>query len=94
MGACGRCVRRVPNGIFKRIPPMRLGSRNLDLNIAATHRRAHCFNNALHMGTQLRPLLNPENHDGDFPVRKILLVAQILVGRQQNIEASLFGNRQ
>jgi hypothetical protein len=37
-------------------------------------------------------LLNPENQDGDFPVRQILLVAQILVGSQQDIEAGLFGS--
>lgn len=30
--------------------PMPLGRRNLDLNIAATHRSAHCINNLLHMG--------------------------------------------
>ena len=73
---------------------MRLGSRYLDLNIAATHRCAHGFNNSLHMGPQLRLLLNPENYDGNLSVLKILLVAQILVGRQQDIEAGLFSSRQ
>jgi hypothetical protein len=46
------------------------------------------------VATQLRPLLNSENQDGDFPLGQILLVSQILVCSQQDIEASRLGSRQ
>ncbi|MDP9013720.1 MAG: transposase [Pseudomonadota bacterium] len=38
-GACVRFVLRVPNGTSK----LRLGSRNLDLHIAAAHRCVDCW---------------------------------------------------
>jgi hypothetical protein len=69
------------------------GRRNLDLDIAAGHRCVHRLDDTLYMRTQLWPLLNTEHHDGDFPVAQILLLAQIFVGRQQNIEAGLFSRR-
>ena len=52
-----------------------------------TRRRAiHGGNDPFDVATQNRPLLTAEHHERDRPSRQVLLIAQVLVGRQQNID--------
>jgi hypothetical protein len=49
--------------------------RDIDLNIATKHGGVDSVNNVLNVQAELRPLLTAENHDGDFPAHKVLLIA-------------------
>jgi hypothetical protein len=42
------------------------------------------------MMLKTRPLLEAENHDRDFAAHQILLVAHVLVRRQQHVKAVRF----
>ena len=50
----------------------------------------HRVSNPLHMQAQDRPLRGAKHEDGNRPACKILLVADILVGGQQQLEPGLF----
>ena len=52
------------------------------------------FYDELDMRLKTRPLLEAENHDCNLAARKILLIAHVLVGRQQDLEACVLGHSQ
>jgi len=64
---------------------------NFHFGIAAGCRSVDCRRNAIHVEFDVRPLLVPKNNDCNFPPRKILLVAHILVRRQEQLKTSFFG---
>jgi len=45
------------------------------------------------VGAKLRPLLARENHYCNFSAREVLLIANVLVCRQEHLEAGVFGTR-
>jgi hypothetical protein len=49
---------------------------------------------ALNMRPKAWPLLLAETYDGDSAARKVLLIAHILIGRQQQVEAFRFCGRE
>ncbi len=57
-------------------------------NFGETTRRRgiHGGHDPFDVAAQNRPLLIAEHHERDCPPRQVLLRAQVLVGRQQNIE--------
>jgi hypothetical protein len=44
------------------------------------------------VAAQSGPLLIPDNHERNFPVYQVLLVADVLVSRQQNLETGALGS--
>ncbi len=63
---------------------------NFDFEIAARGGRIHNLKNSLKMEFDVGPLLVSENHNGNLAPGQILLVANVLVRRQEQIVASLF----
>ena len=74
-------------------PSLTVVEGNVYLIKASRHRRVHRINQAdmpMHSGTKRIT----QHHDGNSAARKILLVPDILVRRQQNIETCFFSRRQ
>jgi hypothetical protein len=70
-----------------------LRERNLHFDVAARRCRAHGGDDPFNILAQNRPLLVSENDKSDFPARQVLLVPDILVGRQQKLKARGFSGR-
>src|SRR5580698_861028 len=68
--------------------------REVDLCIAAGRYRLDRFHNALNMWPKAWPLLPAENHDRDSAACKVLLIAHVLIGCQQHVEAVCFCGRE
>ena len=66
----------------------------VNLNIAAGCGRIDRFNDALNVGAKSRPLLLAENRNRDHTNRKVLLIAHVLVGCQQDVESRFFRHGQ
>jgi len=61
--------------------------RQVDFCAAAGYGSIDRFHDKPNMRPQTWPLLPVENYDRDFATGKILLIAHVLVGRQQHVEA-------
>lgn len=59
--------------------------------IAARNRGIHGGNNPVKMEFDVRPLLVAEDDDGNSSLRKILLIANILVPSKKQLVAGLIG---
>lgn len=67
-------------------------SRNRDLDVTTGRRGIDRRGNAFDNAADSRPARGQEHDDGNPPVREILLVTQIGIGRDENIESSLLGH--
>ena len=65
----------------------------IDLGIATGLCQIDGLHHQPNMGAEAWPLLLAENNDRNFPLRQVLLVANVLVGRQQHVEAGRFSGR-
>ena len=59
---------------------------NIDLEEAARQCRVHRRDDPRKMEFDIRPLLVPQNNDGNFAAGEILLIANVFVGRQQQFK--------
>lgn len=64
--------------------------RDFDFLIAASDRRIHRRHNFVKMEFDVRPLLVAEDDDGNFTLRKILLVAHVLIRGQEQFITGFF----
>jgi len=67
---------------------------NVEFGIATGRTRVNRRLNTRYMGLQARPRCRAEDQDRQAAVTKVLLVPQILVGRNEEIVASLLGGRE
>jgi hypothetical protein len=56
--------------------------------------RGHHVRNPLQRGLNQTPSVPAESHNCNFAVAEILLIGEVLVGRQENIESGLLGDAQ
>jgi hypothetical protein len=71
---------------------MKLLRWNPDFGIAARYSSIYRFDNPSIVRAKQGPLLLTQDHDRDLTALEVLLVDHILVRRQQEVEASLFGS--
>lgn len=64
---------------------------NFHLGKAARYCRVHRFTNCYEMLLYKPPWRLAQNHERDFSVGKVLLVADVFVSRHQKVEASFLG---
>ena len=64
--------------------------RNLNFCIGAWFCCIHSFNHAFHILSKDRPTRITENHNRNRALRKILLVADVLVGGQEYFKRGFF----
>jgi hypothetical protein len=86
-----RSLRRILT--FAPRPVASLVQRHVDFRVAAGFSSIDRFLDQSNVRPQAWPLLYAENHDRDFAARKTLLIAHVLVGGQQYIEAVGFRGR-
>jgi hypothetical protein len=66
---------------------------NVHFGVAARCCGVHGGNDPFNVSAQGRPLLVSENDESDSPARQVLLVANVLVGRQQNVKTCRLRDR-
>src|SRR5579863_9882086 len=86
-----RSLRRILTSVFGR-KAARL-RRKVDLRVAAGCRGSDGFHNQGNVWPKTGPLLQAKNHNRNFAAHKVLLMAHVLVGGQQHIEATRFCGR-
>ena len=67
---------------------------DFNLGVAPRRRGVDRRHHALHLAPEYWPTRLTKHDDGDAAMRKILLVANVLVGRQQHVEAIRFSSIQ
>ena len=84
-------IPRRPPRVPHQSPSQSGGLRDIYLGIGTGCRRVNGGSDKLHMSAKVGPLLLEQHDYGNFPHRKILLVAQVFVSRYKNIKAGGFG---
>jgi len=68
----------------------RRGRRNFNPALTAWYRSIHCIHHERNAIPKLWPLLLTEHDDRNLPARQILLISDVLVGRQEHVKTSRF----
>ncbi len=67
---------------------------NIDLNITARFCRVHCNHNSVNVELHSGPLGITQHDNCNPTARQVLLVLDVLVGREQDIESGFFRRRE
>lgn len=87
------CPTQAKSRLVWATPPFGLPERNFHFEIATRRGCIHRSHDPFNVAAQNGPLLIADYHKRDFPALQVLLVADVLVRREQNFETFRLGCR-